>query len=436
MAIHLVDPLTFQNLKPTDKEQVIYDGDGLYIRIRSKAFGGVISFRLRYTFNKKQAWLNLKETTLKKAREECDYYNKMVKQGIDPNLEKRLEKARKKQKQLDELEAIAKLQARMTVRDLFVNWCEIDLIARKDKKEIIRMFEKDVLPDLGNLFVEDIRKGHIALLIAKLKKREVLHLARNLLKLTRQMFRFAVTNDIIEFDPTASLSIAKTTTKPTERERNLSELEIKALARQLPEANLLLSTECAIWICLSTICRIGELSKAKFSDIDFENKTWTIPKENSKNKKALTVFLSEFALEQFLKLKEFSTHETWVFPNRNGSNHVCEKSITKQIGGRQTENIMSNRSKENQALVLTGGKWTPHDLRRTGATLMGDLDISSDVIDKCLNHTQENKMKRIYLRQKLEAQQAHAWRVLGDRLYILTNTEQSNVVLFKSGGRA
>ena len=69
MAIHLVDPLTFQNLKPTDKEQVIYDGDGLYIRIRSKAFGGVISFRLRYTFNKKQAWLNLKETTLKKARE-------------------------------------------------------------------------------------------------------------------------------------------------------------------------------------------------------------------------------------------------------------------------------------------------------------------------------------------------------------------------------
>ena len=164
----------------------------------------------------------------------------MVKQGIDPNLEKRLEKARKKQKQLDELEAIAKLQARMTVRDLFVNWCEIDLIARKDKKEIIRMFEKDVLPDLGNLFVEDIRKGHIALLIAKLKKREVLHLARNLLKLTRQMFRFAVTNDIIEFDPTASLSIAKTTTKPTERERNLSELEIKALARHLHEDNLLL----------------------------------------------------------------------------------------------------------------------------------------------------------------------------------------------------
>jgi len=75
----------------------------------------------------------------------------------------------------------------------------------------------------------------------------------------RQMFRFAVTRDIIEFDPTASLSVARMTTKPTERDRILSDIEIRALARQLPGANLLKSTECAVWIALSTMCRIGEL---------------------------------------------------------------------------------------------------------------------------------------------------------------------------------
>ena len=238
-----------------------------------------------------------------------------------------------------------------------------------------------------------------------------------------------VTRDIIEFDPTANLSVVKMTCTPTERDRTLSDLEIRALARQLPEANLLKSTECAIWIALSTMCRIGELSKAKFSDLNFELNTWTIPKENSKNGKAHTVYLSDFAIKQFKGLIDLANNNTWLFPNRDNSDHVSEKSISIQIRGRQSENVLSNRSKDNQALVMTGGKWTPHDLRRTGATLMGDWGIAPDVVEKCLNHTEENKVKRIYQRQKLEAEQAQAWQLLGDRLNLLVNTDSSNVVL-------
>jgi integrase len=285
------------------------------------------------------------------------------------------------------------------------------------------------LPVLGNLFVEDVRKGHVALVIDKLKQRRVDHLARNLLKLMRQMFRFAVTRDIIEFDPTASLSVARMTTKPTERDRILSDIEIRALARQLPGANLLKSTECAVWIALSTMCRIGELSKAKFSDLNFDLNTWTIPEENSKNGKAHTIYLSGFALKQFKVLKSLATSNIWLFPNRDNSSHVCEKSITKQVGCRQSTTIYSGRSKDNQALVLTGGGWTPHDLRHTGATMMGDLGIRPDVIEKCLNHTEENKVKRTYQCQELKAEQAEAWRALGDQLNLLVNMDDSNVIL-------
>jgi integrase len=317
--------------------------------------------------------------------------------------------------QLEEQEDIIKLKARMTVNDLFIEWCDIDLIKRKDLLEIKRMFAKDVLPDIGALFVEDVRKGHTTLIIGKLKKRGVDHLARNLLKLIRQMFRFAVSYDFIEFDPTASLSISKVTTAPTERDRTLSELEIRSLSRQLPNAHLLRSTECAIWIALSTLCRIGELSKAKLSDIDFVAGTWVIPKENSKNKKAHTIYLSNFALEQF-KILVTMVKSDWLFTNRDGTSHVSEKSITKQIGDRQTDDILSNRSKDSQALILDGGKWTPHDLRRTGATLMGDLGVAPDVIEKCSNRADENKVKRIYQRQKLEKEQLAAWCLLGSHL--------------------
>jgi integrase len=432
MAINQIKELTFRNLKATESEQLIKDGGGLFVRIRPIANGGGISFRLAYRFDGKLKWADLKAKGLADARAERDVYKALLKTGVDPNLEKKLQKERVRQQQLNEQEALAKLKARVTVRGLFILWRDTDLINRKDVKEVARMFEKDVLPVLGELFVEDVRKGHISKITNSLKQRGVNHLARNILKLIRQMFRFAVNNDIIEFDPTASLSIAQTTTKPTERDRVLSELEIRALARQLPEANLLKSTECAIWIALSTMCRIGELSKAKFSEIDFELKTWTIPEANSKNGKAHTIYLSDFALEQFKLLKLIAKSETWIFANRDNSSHVCEKSITIQIRGRQSAIILSNRSKDSEALILTGGKWTPHDLRRTGATLMGNLLIQPDVIEKCLNHTEENKVKRIYQRQELKLEQAEAWRVLGERLSLLVTMDSSNVLLMQS----
>ena len=429
MAINKIKPLAFKYLKATEKEQNINDGGGLYVRVRPIANGGGITFRFRYRFADKQSWMNLESTTLVDARKEREKYTGFLLVGLDPMLERQLKIKRANQQQIEEQEAITKLQARMTVSDLFVQWCETDLITRKDLSEIKRMFNKDVLPDLGELFVEDVRKGHVSLLINKLKKRGVKHLARNLLKLIRQMFRFAVNCDLIEFDPTASLSIAKMTTTPTERDRTLSDLEIRALARQLPDAGLMKSTECAVWIALSTMCRIGELSKAKLSDVDLEAKTWTIPAANSKNGKAHTIYLSEFALEQFTILISYSSNDVWLFTNRDGSSHVCDKSITKQLGGRQADTILSNRSKDSQALVLTGGKWTPHDLRRTGATIMGDLGIAPDVTEKCLNHTEENKVKRIYQRQKLEKEQAQAWQVLGERLNLLVNMDDSNIIV-------
>ncbi|GAB6141458.1 site-specific integrase [Methylosoma difficile] len=436
MAVNKLKELAFRNLKATDSEQLVTDGGGLFVRIRPVSKGGGVSFRFTYRFEGKQKWADLKAKNLPDARAERDAYKKLLKTGVDPNLEKKLEKERNRQQQLEEHEALTKLKARVTVNDLFTRWHDTDLLKRKDIKEIIRMFEKDVLPIMGSFFVEDIRKGHVTQVVDIMKQRDAVHTARNILKLMRQMFRFAVDRDIIEFDPTASLSVVRLTTAPTERERTLSEVEIRALARQLPDANLLKSTECAIWIALSTLCRIGELSKAQFSHIDFEAKTWKIPEENSKNGKAHTIYLSDFALAQFKLLKQIAKSDIWIFPNRDNSSHVCEKSITIQIRGRQTTALLSHRAKDSQALMLADGNWTPHDLRRTGATLMGKLyvrgvRIQGDVIEKCLNHTEENKVKRIYQRQGLEEEQTEAWQALGEKLNLLVNMDATNVVMLR-----
>ncbi|OAI16559.1 integrase [Methylomonas lenta] len=430
MATNKITDLAYRNLKPADKEQNIADGGGLYIRIRSIAEGGAVSFRFRYLAHGKQIWMTIKAKSLPEARNKRNTFKDWLKQGKNPADEAKLTIERNRADQLAEQAELARLEALISVNHLFERWVSTKLIERKDLPEIKRMFAKDVLPVIGDLVVTEIKKGHITEVVDELIKRGSKHTARNVLKLMRQMFRFAVSRDVIEFDPTANLALADTTVKPTERDRVLSQDEIKLLKTKMPDAGFIPSTECAIWLMLSTLCRVGEISKAQWQHVDIQNKLWNIPAENSKNGKAHAIHLSDFALAQFQRLAEFKQHDIWLFSNRGGTGHVCDKSLSKQIDSRQNPVIHQCRTKANQSLVLPGGKWTPHDLRRSGATLMGDLGVSGDVIEKCLNHSEENKLKRVYQHQKLIDEKMAAWDLIGERLAVLTG-DNANVLPFK-----
>jgi hypothetical protein len=80
------------------------------------------------------------------------------------------------------------------------------------------------------------------------------------------------------------------------------------------------------------------------------------------------------------------------------------KTVTKQVGERQmrfkTRKLLAHRRDDN-SLVLAGGtrgEWTPHDLRRTAATMIQWLRITPDVIDRCQNHALlGSKVRRHYL---------------------------------------
>ncbi len=57
--------------------------------------------------------------------------------------------------------------------------------------------------------------------------------------------------------------------------------------------------------------------------------------------------------------------------------------------------------------------------------MMGNLGVRPDVIEKCLNHVEQNKLIRTYQRQKLEVEQRAAWALLGDNLQKIINGEAS-----------
>lgn len=416
MANEILTDRAIKNAKPRDKEYLLADGSGLFLRIRPDDSK---SWLMIYTFGGKRRKLglgSLATMSLKLARERAQQARDEVSQQTDPQLAKQ-------EREADQERQRQALVARITVFDLFERWAAVDLIRRKDKgAEVRRMFEKDVLPTIGHFAVEDIKKGHITAIADELLARGVTRMAKVIFSLIRQMFRFAVDRDIVEADPTASIRKTKIGGKDTERDRVLSEDEIKELGNKLPEAQLLPTTECAVWLALSTCCRIGELLQARWEHLDFGKSTWLIPAENAKNKQAHTIQLSEFALNQFKHLQQFHGAGQWCYPNRDSTKSVCTKTITKQLGDRQRVSApMSGRSKATATLKLSGEKWTPHDLRRTGATIMVSLGVLPEVAERCLNHTEENKVKRIYQRHSYENEMRHAWRLLGERLELLTS---------------
>lgn len=80
---------------------------------------------------------------------------------------------------------------------------------------------------------------------------------------------------------------------------------------------------------------------------------------------------------------------------------------------------MKNRRSDN-TLLLSGGKngnRSPHDLRRTGATMMQALGISLELIDRCQNHVLPgSKVRRHYMRHDYAEEKRAAWAALGQRL--------------------
>jgi integrase len=355
----------------------------------------------------------------------------------------------------------------LTVRHLFDSWM-VDGVSRKDgNATLLRTFKADVLPHVGKIAIKDLTEHHVRGLLRILVKRGVNRSAVIMRNNLTQMFAWAEKRQpwrklMIDGNPIDLIEIEKIVDRDydlkNERTRKLSPDEIKELKDIFVSEQLAFDTapdrrstrhpvetsfQCAIWIMLSTLCRVGEMSMARWENVDFESRTWFIPKANTKGEENdLTIFLSDFSLDQFRQLHKATGDSGWLFPARNHDGHVCVKSMSKRVGDRQSmfkkdaEGIarkpMSCRRHDNTFLLGEGkeGAWTPHDLRRTGATMMQSLGVPLDIIDRCQNHVLSgSKVRRHYLQHDYAEEKRDAWRLLGDRLALILNPADNVITL-------
>jgi integrase len=367
----------------------------------------------------------------------------------------------KREAKAAEAAALLEQQRRLTVKQVFERWAATELaphiggdgkrVGRKDGGLYVKeQFERRVFPALGDVAIQDVRKADMLAILDTVKAEGKLRTANTLLADLKQMFRFAAEREVIEHSPIELVSKRKVGGKDVKRNRVLSGDELAALVKQLPAAKLNKRTELGIWLILATGCRVGELTGAAWVDakpqqktlqatvdahntaqksggvqlgfVDLIAQTWYLP--TTKNQRSHTIHLSDFAVQKFTELETLRPKDKatgipvpWAFPDTKGTGPVCVKSFGKQLADRQRteDKRMKNRTKAVDSLALAGGRWTAHDLRRTAATLMAQLGISTDVVNESLNHVLPG-IAGVYIQDRREAEQVRAFDALGVKL--------------------
>jgi integrase len=396
------------------------DGEKVFF-VRYSVSGKQIEYRIPKPFGLKTDAAHI---SLMDARAKTAELRAMGKQGI--NYEHKLaEEAKAAAAQTTQQEA-----ENATVQDLYDAW--FPTTKRKDGGEAMaRTYRNDALPVIGHLRLRDLEEQHIKAMLQPIAATGTNRKAVVILNNLKQMFKWANGRrpwKLLVDDPTANLKpddITQPDYEEVERDRVLSRDEIKLLAAKIPAAALVKTTEIAIWLTLSCCTRIGETIKAEWKHVNLDDGSWFIPEANTKGKAPEhTVFLSNFAKRQFLALKAITGDSKWCFPSMDGTDHLNTKAPTKQIGDRQAAlkagKPLSKRSSQPASLVLSDEKWTPHDLRRTGTTLMQSLNVDTEITERILNHAEQNRMKRIYNRFDYEEHKREAWNKLGALLTKLT----------------
>ncbi|MBE7418402.1 MAG: tyrosine-type recombinase/integrase [Ideonella sp.] len=432
------------------------DGDGLSGTVRT-GDGGTVTVHWRYAFKRegRVAWHYCGTwplVSLEAIRAARDAARDALKRGADPNEKRLADRIEERDRVRATLAADAQRRADdATLEELAREWLKSGVLRKDGNADLRRAFEKDIVPMLGSTPVRTLTEQHLRDALTAVVARGANRMSVRLWRDLRQMFAWAEKRQpwrrmLIDGNPAELVRIE--TIVPVDydmsnvRERTLDAGEVRELRdifcrmdasyesasdKRRAARPMQAESRLALWICLGTLCRIGELLMAEWKHVDLKAGTWFIPKENAKGargkKQDQLVFLSAFSLGQFSALHALTGKTPWCFPSRDGESHIDVKTVTKQVGDRQhrfkDRAMLKGRRNDNSLVLARGanGDWTPNDLRRTGATMMQALGITPVVVDRCQNHVLEgSRVRRHYLTHPYNTEKREAWRRLGEEI--------------------
>jgi integrase len=310
------------------------------------------------------------------AREKAQRLRRGIDDGIDPR------RAESRRRPAEEPPAITSAGGSVHSIENLANEFMSGFVNKrhKDPSYVRLILDTHVLPEWAGRDARTIKKREVIELTDKIangvpgERRPAPVMANRVAAQIARMFAYGEERAILEEGPGKRLFQPGGPEKS--RDRALSDMELTALLGCVDDVMRSTRMARAIRILLGTAQRVGELALARWTDIDFEAKTWTIPKEVAKNGIEHAVPLSDYVLNEFTRLKAGAAlRARFVFPTEDGSAPGGPKLITRVVA-------------RNQKTFKQKGiaKFTPHDLRRTARTCMAALGIDEHIAERVLNH--------------------------------------------------
>src|SRR3984957_11133486 len=139
--------------------------------------------------------------------------------------------------------------------------------------------------------------------------------------------------------------------------------------------------------------RSGELLAAhrdELFDLDGEHPRFDVPLKRVKKRRVIQQPLSGLAVE-IIREALTSDEQQFVFASPVGDQPMNRKVMATALRGTKVK----GKVKTPGICALLGLRsFTPHDLRRTAATLAGDLGFDDASIAKCLDHAASKKQEQ------------------------------------------
>ena len=187
-----------------------------------------------------------------------------------------------------------------------------------------RLLKNKAIPALGGIPADKVTQDDLRELLEPLAKRAPIE-ARHLFAVVRKLFNWARSRGLLASSPCDGLSMPA---KARQRERVLSSDEIRRLWTELDDSPLL--TEAHVKLRVLTAQRGGEILSMRWSDIDFEERWWTIPAAQTKNNRSHRIPLSVDALRLLERLHAVRGDSPWVFPGPDSAKPLS--SAQKSLG--------------------------------------------------------------------------------------------------------
>ena len=227
--------------------------------------------------------------------------------------------------------------------------------------ETERLLRREILKSLGARDFKTIAKSEILAILEAIIDDDKPALAVQTLAAVRKMFNWAVSRDMLDRSPCEGIALS---TDATSRDRVLDDDEVAKvylLSGGYPFGSI-------VKLLILSGQRRGEIAKLKWSYIDDQERTITLPASITKNKRQHTF---PYGKQVESILSEIPQQNEFLFPARN-----------------RVATTFSGWSKSKAALdkICAIPSWTLHDLRRTFATNQAAIGTQVHVTEKLLNH--------------------------------------------------